>query len=50
MSCHKLSCIQDFFNHGIFDIKKALAKNVEERYQTGTELATDLKAIFTELD
>jgi CHASE2 domain-containing sensor protein len=36
--------------HGMsFIIKKALAKNVEERYQTGTELATDLKAIFTEL-
>ena len=32
-----------------FIIKKALAKNVEERYQTGTELATDLKAIFTGL-
>jgi serine/threonine-protein kinase len=30
-------------------IKKALAKNVEERYQTGTELATDLKAIFSSL-
>ena len=32
-----------------FIIKRALAKNVEERYQTGTEMATDLKAIFTEL-
>lgn len=30
-------------------IKKALAKNVEERYQTGTEMATDLKAIFSSL-
>jgi serine/threonine-protein kinase len=30
-------------------IKKALAKNVEQRYQTGTELANDLKNIFTSL-
>ena len=30
-------------------IKKAPAKNVEERYQTGNEMATDLKAIFSEL-
>lgn len=32
-----------------FIMKKLLAKNVAERYQTGTELATDLKSIFTEL-
>jgi CHASE2 domain-containing sensor protein/tRNA A-37 threonylcarbamoyl transferase component Bud32 len=30
-------------------IRKALAKNADERYQTGTELASDLKAVFTEL-
>ena len=30
-------------------IKKAPAKNVKERYQTGNEMATDLKPIFSEL-
>ena len=33
-----------------FIIKKVLAKDPQQRHQSGTELATDLKAIFTELD
>jgi CHASE2 domain-containing sensor protein/tRNA A-37 threonylcarbamoyl transferase component Bud32 len=32
-----------------FIIKKVLAKDPQQRHQSGTELATDLKAIFTEL-
>ena len=31
-------------------ISKALAKDVEDRYQTGTEMARDLKAFLASLD
>jgi len=33
-----------------FIVKKVLAKDPRQRHQSGTELATDLKAIFSELD
>ncbi len=30
-------------------LNKALAKNADERYQTGTELSTDLKAFLASM-